>query len=150
MLKLNYKPVWSESIEALAELIRKFQYDFWKIAESQLKLSALRDNKVDAMIVPNWIEDYSGSPSITKNASTATGDYKSTVRFNRPFSTKEWNCFQFDALVNEKKSCELWNYIQLKALSKVRKVLTHNNIFFFLNLLFFSPNILASNTRQSS
>lgn len=54
MLKVNFKPIWPEAIQALALLSQRFPEEVWAITSRQLLTAATRDSGLYISRKPDW------------------------------------------------------------------------------------------------
>lgn len=54
MLKVNFKPIWPEAIQALALLSERFPEEVWAITSRQLLTAATRDSGLYISRKPEW------------------------------------------------------------------------------------------------
>jgi hypothetical protein len=86
MLKLNYRPVWSEAIEALCGLAASAPDSFWRLFKQELELASRAD---DNLYVAPRVEWTVGQPNVKEDDTTTDG---------KPFTAREWSCPNLERL----------------------------------------------------
>ena len=96
MLKVNFKPLWTEAINSLSESVREHktlvQEAVWKLVYHELRKAASSDAQLLAVAKPSWADDmYKDDEEDDKGTALERGEFRCTshARVTRTFASRQ-------------------------------------------------------------